>query len=111
MKVCAGNIVQFVPYAQGRCTEIWGADAEKFRPERWLEMESRPSDFAYSAFNAGPRVCLGRTLAELEMTAFLATVLRSFDFELQAEPQSIQYDVQLTLGMNGLPVKATRVLA
>lgn len=110
-KVPAGTVVQFTPYAQGRCTDLWGADAEKFRPERWLEMDARPSDFTYSAFNAGPRVCLGRSLAELEMTAFLATVLRTFDFELQVEPHTIQYDVQLTLGMTGLPVKVTPVSA
>lgn len=106
--VPAGCIVQYTPYAQGRCQEIWGKDACDFRPERWSEMEKRPSSFAFSAFNAGPRECLGRRLAELEMAALLATILRDFDFRLEVDPTSIRYDVQLTLGMSGLPLSARR---
>uniref|UniRef100_A0A7S4R836 Cytochrome P450 n=1 Tax=Alexandrium monilatum TaxID=311494 RepID=A0A7S4R836_9DINO len=109
IRIRAGTAVMFCPYAQGRCKELWGQDAEAFRPERWLEMKSRPSDFAYSAFNAGPRICLGKSLAYLEMTAFLARLLDSFDLELQVKPEEIQYDTQLTLGMKGLPIKAISV--
>lgn len=100
----AGNLLAFVPYAQGRCREIWGDDALTFRPERWLQMPSKPSSYVNPAFNAGPRECLGRRLAEMEMTLFLATIVRAFDFTLEADPASIHYDMQLTIGMNRLPL-------
>jgi cytochrome P450 len=107
--VKAGAIVQFTAYAQGRCKEIWGEDACSFRPERWQEFPNKPSSFMFSAFNAGPRECLGRRLAEMEMTIFLATVLRDFDVTLDADPASVCPDAQLTIGMNALPLKWKRV--
>jgi len=107
--VKAGNLLAFVPYAQGRSKEIWGEDAHTFRPGRWLEMPSKPSPYMFSAFNAGPRECLGRRLAEMEMTLFLATIVIEFDFTLEADPASIHYDAQLTIGMNELPLSWRRV--
>ncbi|CAE8643384.1 unnamed protein product [Polarella glacialis] len=107
--VPAGCFVQYVPYAQGRCRQIWGEDCCEFRPERWLEMTSKPSSFTFSAFNAGPRECLGRRLAEMEMAMLLATVVRDFDLHLEAPASSIQYDSQLTIGMRGLPLSAKQV--
>ena len=35
-------------------------------PERWLEMEHAPSPYSAISFHAGPRICLGQRLAELE---------------------------------------------
>lgn len=119
MKVCArddclpdgtvvpkGCVFLFSPYAQGRCEAIWGSDACKYRPERWLEMQCKPSAFTFSAFNAGPRECLGRRLAEMEMVTVLTTIIRNFDLALEVDPQRIRYDAQLTLGMGGLPLSA-----
>jgi len=104
-RVPAGCVLQFSPYAQGRCEAIWGGDAGAFRPERWLE-RPRPSAFEHVHFNAGPRECLGRRLAEMEMTALLAVLARDFDLELAAEPRAIRYDTQLTLGCStGLPMR------
>lgn len=58
--------------------ELWG-DAEAFRPERWLDgsTESLPRG-AYFPFGAGPRMCIGMPLADLEMRLVLATLLQRF---------------------------------
>jgi len=110
--ICPGNRIQYNAYPQGRCEDIWGADACSFRPERWLEMEKRPTPYEFVAFNAGPRECLGRRLAEMEMVTFLASFVRGFDFSLATDAQDMQYDSQLTLGCStGLPMKVVeRVL-
>ena len=93
---------------QGRSTEIWGHDAETFRPERWLERAAYPSSFEFSAFHAGNRECLGKRLAVAEMTTFVSTFLRGFDFELAVDASEVRYDVQLTLGCStGMPVRVT----
>lgn len=107
-KVYAGTMMSFLPYAQGRCEGIWGKDAEIFRPERWLERETAPSSYEFTAFNAGPRECLGKRLAQMEMTFFLAMFIRDFDFSLAVDPSEVRCDNQLTLGCSsGLPMIIT----
>jgi len=103
-----GAVVQYAPYAMGRCRDLWGEDAEVFKPERW-EGRELPSSFVYTAFNAGPRECLGKRLAWVEMRACLAEVLRSVTFELAVPRDAIKQDIQLTIGMSsGLPVRVRR---
>lgn len=105
--VSKGNVVVYNIFAMGRSKEIWGDDADEFKPERWLDQQF-PSLYAYPVFNAGPRECLGRRLAWVEMKACLVRVLRSVKLNLQVPFESIRYDVQLTLGMSsGLPCRVT----
>ncbi|KAJ3116569.1 Protein kinase alk2 [Phlyctochytrium bullatum] len=101
-------IVLWSPYAMGRCTDIWGPDASKFDPHRWLRMTHQPSPFDYPVFNAGPRVCLGKALAELEGVFVLVSTLRRFSFELAVDASKVTYSNSLTLPMQGgLPVRVT----
>lgn len=39
-----------------RRKDLWGEDAEVFRPERW---EARKPGWDYLPFNGGPRICIG----------------------------------------------------
>jgi cytochrome P450 len=104
----AGTNLQYNSYAQGRSHELWGKDAEVFRPERWLERSSPPTPYEFVAFHAGPRECLGRRLAGLEMTMFVASFVRDFDFALSIPAEEVKYDIQLTLGCStGLPMTVT----
>eukprot|EP00928_Gymnodinium_smaydae_P095038 TRINITY_DN8100_c0_g2_i1.p1 TRINITY_DN8100_c0_g2~~TRINITY_DN8100_c0_g2_i1.p1 ORF type:complete len:510 (-),score=61.81 TRINITY_DN8100_c0_g2_i1:43-1533(-) len=106
--VPAGCIVQYNAYAQGRSREFWGDDADVFRPERWIERPNLPTSFEFSAFHAGPRECLGKRLAMVEMTTFVASFVRGFDFSLACLANEVKYDAQLTLGCSsGLPMKVT----
>ncbi|KAJ3229328.1 hypothetical protein HDU78_009102 [Chytriomyces hyalinus] len=100
-----GASVGWSTFAMGRTTEIWGADAKHFRPERWLEMEKQPSPFDYPVFHAGPRVCLGRQMAELQGVFVLVQFVRKYHFELVDEA-SVNYSYSLTLRMkDGLKVR------
>lgn len=99
-----GTSVAYDIYSMGRDRSIWGEDAEVFRPERWLEMKQNPSNYEYPVFNAGPRECLGRRLAMVEMKTCLAMLLPHVSFQLAVPSSTITPDLQLTLGMaNGLP--------
>ncbi|KAI1269965.1 cytochrome P450 [Xylariaceae sp. FL1019] len=56
-----------------------------FLPERWLGEDERFSDDHLNAsvpFGNGPRVCIGRNLAYLEMRLIAAHILWNFDIEL-----------------------------
>ena len=54
--VCKHRIIIYEVYSLHRRTDIWGPDANEFRPERWAS--ARPV-FEYLPFNAGPRICPG----------------------------------------------------
>eukprot|EP00929_Paragymnodinium_shiwhaense_P049169 TRINITY_DN2481_c0_g1_i1.p1 TRINITY_DN2481_c0_g1~~TRINITY_DN2481_c0_g1_i1.p1 ORF type:complete len:537 (-),score=106.59 TRINITY_DN2481_c0_g1_i1:285-1811(-) len=94
-----GCVIAYNIYSMCRSTKLWGADAEVFRPERWLELKETPSPYVYPVFNAGPRECLGKRLSYVEMKALLVSVLRSVDLTLAMPAEDVGYDCQLTLGM------------
>lgn len=52
-------------------------DADKFRPERWLEKEKKINPFAHLPFGVGKRMCIGRRLAELQLHLALCWVKSS----------------------------------
>ncbi|CAN8312130.1 unnamed protein product [Cochlearia groenlandica] len=79
-----GSRVYFAIYAMGRMESIWGKDCESFRPERWIQEGSFVSDdqFKYVVFNAGPRLCLGKTFAYLQMKTVAASVLMRYSIKV-----------------------------
>lgn len=79
-RIPAGAGIDLCFYAMGRKEEIWGDDALDFRPERFMD-EKEPSAFQYPVFNAGPRTCLGRPLAIMNMKLVMSILLTS-DFEI-----------------------------
>ncbi|KAJ3188630.1 hypothetical protein HDU85_004344 [Gaertneriomyces sp. JEL0708] len=99
-RISAGNAVAWNPYCMGRCEEIWGSDAKIFRPERWLEMTRQPSPYAYPVFNAGPRVCLGKSMAELEGVFTLVGLVQRFKIKV-LKPYEVKPANSLTLPMAG----------
>ena len=63
--------------------EIWD-DPDAFRPERFLDEEGNfvpPKADRFLPFSAGRRVCLGESLARIELFLVLARLLHSFKFE------------------------------
>lgn len=104
----AGTCVGYFIYGQGRSKQIWGEDALSFRPDRFLELSKKPSSYTFTVFNAGPRECLGRNLAEMEMTMFLANFLRDFDFELAVKPSDVHSTAGMTNAVNHLPMRLRR---
>ncbi|XP_043697683.1 cytochrome P450 94A2-like [Telopea speciosissima] len=81
-----GMGVSYIPYAMGRTESIWGKDWPEFRPERWLEKEEDSEKwkfvgkdpYTYPVFQAGPRVCLGKEMAFLQMQRMVAGIMRQY---------------------------------
>ena len=73
--------LSFSRYVLGRNPEIWGKryPVDDFEPKRWMEREKYPSNYAYPQFNAGPRLCLGKGLAMLEIKLGLCLMLDEFE--------------------------------
>eukprot|EP00250_Pteridium_aquilinum_P019486 c24449_g4_i1 orf=210-2444(-) len=112
-RVRAGAQMVYHVYAMGRMQSIWGEDCESFRPERWLEEEGENagglvnmSPYKWPVFQAGPRSCLGKEMAMLQMKCVASALIQSFTFSLpDAANFSPSYSVSFTLKMqHGLPI-------
>ncbi|KAL6861583.1 hypothetical protein ACP4OV_017283 [Aristida adscensionis] len=108
-KVIKGDGVNFMTYAMGRMTYLWGEDAEEFRPERWLVngVFQQESPYKFVSFNAGPRICLGKEFAYRQMKIMAATLVHFFRFKLEDESKEPTYKTMFTLHIDkGLHVHA-----
>ncbi|KAH7082090.1 cytochrome P450 [Paraphoma chrysanthemicola] len=107
----AGTPVGISPIAQNRDREIWGEDADEFRPARWLEDEEKRKYFesVNMTFGGnGPRTCIGKNIALVEIHKFIAQFIYNFDFAL-ADPNDIwkittywfmyQYDFKMKISL------------
>ncbi|KAL6204461.1 hypothetical protein ACLB2K_021728 [Fragaria x ananassa] len=77
--VPSGSTVTYSIYSVGRMKTIWGEDCMEFKPDRWLSSDRTrfepPKDsYKFVAFNAGPRTCLGKDLAYLQMKSVASAV-------------------------------------
>ena len=57
MFVPEGSNVFINVWAMHKRKDIWGEDAEEFRPDRW---ENIHPGWGYVPFGGGPRICIGR---------------------------------------------------
>ncbi|TDL20852.1 cytochrome P450 [Rickenella mellea] len=78
--------------------EVWGDDAEQFRPERWAELPKKYNPtFSLLSFLAGPHSCIGRTMAIAEMKAVLSILITNFEFEPAYVGQIIRPTAAITM--------------
>lgn len=68
----AGTVLSVPTYSIHHSTEIWGKDANEFNPDRWNHLTARQKD-AFIPFSHGPRSCVGRNVAEMEMKLIIGT--------------------------------------
>ncbi|KAF8922183.1 cytochrome P450, partial [Mucidula mucida] len=86
------NIIQTDP-------EVWGPDADRFWPQRWIERKEKGIKHTREifAFSEGPRSCTGRVFAICEIkasfnlrSALIITLLRRFSFSCTHEIEAFQ---------------------
>ncbi|KAJ5668847.1 hypothetical protein N7462_009917 [Penicillium macrosclerotiorum] len=79
-----GENVAFCVYAMHRREDLYGPDAEAFRPERWedkdlpLFQNTISKLWGYLPFNGGPRVCLGQDFALIEASCTVIRILQRY---------------------------------
>lgn len=85
-------------YASNRSPLNFPSSPSTFLPTRWLPPHNSPNKVAappaFHPFSLGPRNCLGRNLAYLEMRLILAHLLWRFD--LQAADEKWRWEEQRT---------------
>jgi len=83
----AGTTVGINSWVAHHNSEVYGNDAEAWRPERWLEMQEQGRgaevEKYFFAFGMGSRTCIGKNLSLLEVSKLIPQVVRKFDFVLE----------------------------
>jgi cytochrome P450 len=84
-----GTTVGINAWVAHRNTSVYGPDADKWRPERWLEIEAdgRGAEVEqyFLAFGLGSRTCIGKNISFLELNKLVPQLLRQFDLVLDEE--------------------------
>ncbi|CUA67178.1 Cytochrome P450 86A1 [Rhizoctonia solani] len=76
----AGSVISVPSYTTNRMS-VWGDDAEAFRPERWLDDDAGSFNKYFVPFSVGPRACMGRNLAYMDLMLIAATISRRYHLE------------------------------
>jgi cytochrome P450 len=100
-----GTTVGYSPYAMHRRTDIYGPDAEEYKPGRWETL--RPG-WEYLPFNGGPRICLGQQYALTEASYVTVRLVQEFSKIESRDPGPWEEGLTLTLSsLNGVKVSLT----
>ncbi|KAK8785060.1 hypothetical protein V5799_008580 [Amblyomma americanum] len=82
-------------YVAGHIEENFGSP-EHFLPERWLRVDQATlhhDGYASQPFSFGPRVCLGRRMAQLQILLLVAKIL--LKYEVQCDKEDIDFHGRL----------------
>ena len=78
-----GQLVHWSLYTMHRRKDLYGEDAEEFKPERWLDEGGKKGlrvGWEYLPFNGGPRICIGRRCSTSLSSLFSLFLVFFFSF-------------------------------
>ncbi|KAI0765297.1 cytochrome P450 monooxygenase pc-bph [Fomes fomentarius] len=78
-----GTVLSVPTYTIHRDPAVWGDDPDAYRPERWFEQDKVAMQKTFNPFSFGPRSCVGRNLASLELLVIVASIFRRYEFVLE----------------------------
>ena len=92
----------------GQDPEVYGEDANEFRPERMLDgkFEKLPKA-AWMPFGTGTRACIGRAFAWQEALLVLAIIIQKFDIRLDDPHYEMRVKQTLTVKPRDFYIRAT----
>lgn len=107
-----GKLPIFVPKGQfigihfdamQRDPDLWGADAEEFRPERW---ETYRAGWEYTPFLGGPRICPAKQMVLTETAYVVVRLVQEFKSIECRDPETMYLERQrmTTESRNGVQV-------
>lgn len=109
--VPAGTRIILAPESTNMSVALWGEDADKFNPDRWLgegraKSGGATSNYAFMTFLHGPRSCIGQAFAKAEFACLVAAIVGRFEMELENLDGAIERQDGITSKpKGGLPVR------
>ena len=96
-----GTWVMMSAYVTHRIPEIF-PEPFKFKPERWQDIH--PSSYEFMSFSAGPRYCIGQSLAMMQLKIAMSMILQRFSLTLKPETTVDAEGMNSIRAKNGLPM-------
>lgn len=90
---------------------IWGKDVDEIDPTRWSPERLKGDQlnpYAFSPFSNGPRICIGRLFAMVEIKLIMAEMVRNYRFVNVEKPFTVE-NPGFTLRPAGMEVRLERV--
>nr|UYD62316.1 cytochrome P450 [Leptographium qinlingense (nom. inval.)] len=88
-----GTVLDVIPAVTHMDPRIWGDSVDKFDPSRWEADRLTPAQadpYVFAGFSNGPRICLGKSFALLEMKLVLVHMVPRFRFLAVERPFEIE---------------------
>lgn len=108
-----GTFITITPKIINHSEELWGPDADKFDPERWIgpgkaNTGGAVSNYAFLSFIHGPRSCIGQGFAKAELACLVAAMVGRFGIELEHPDAKLEIRRGVTVSpKDGVMVKLT----
>ncbi|KAJ0142276.1 Uncharacterized protein HZ326_14890 [Fusarium oxysporum f. sp. albedinis] len=86
--ISGGTIVGVNAWVLHRNKDIFGHDADRWRPSRWIEAsteQKRRMENYMFAFGAGSRTCIGKNISLLEMYKMVPALLRRYEVSFSVD--------------------------
>lgn len=106
-----GTKIMLIPWAVNTATSLWGPDADKFNPDRWMgpgkaNTGGAESNYAFLTFLHGPRSCIGQAFAKAEFACLMAAVVGRFEVKIADADFKLKIKGSITAKpKNGLTVR------
>ncbi|KIW10813.1 hypothetical protein PV08_10112 [Exophiala spinifera] len=99
------------PWVVNHNVTLWGDDADKFNPDRWMaagqaNAGGAVSNYAFLTFLHGPRSCIGMKFAVAEFACLLAAFVGTWEFQM-LDPDE---EIQIKGGITARPRNGMRVV-
>jgi cytochrome P450 len=99
----ANTEVNYSIHVMHRRRDLWGEDAEEFKPERF---QGKKPGWEFLPFNGGPRICIGQQFALTEASYVVVRLLQRFDRLGPAEGQVEEEPVRSNVTLTSSPARA-----
>ena len=92
----------YFPWAMGRDADVY-PDPLEVKPERWIPF-TPPDLYEFPVFQAGPRQCLGMSMALFEAKLLTAMLVKNFTFSIKPEElEKVTYSATITMCVKNGP--------
>lgn len=97
----------------GRMEELWGKDCLEFKPEKWIDLKRGGLVYVpshkYASFGTGPRTCLGKDMAFIQMKVVAIAILRKYRLQVvDGHTISPYFTINLNMKQYGLKVTVSK---
>ena len=96
-----GTWVVMSAYVTHRIPEVF-PEPYKFKPERWQTIH--PSSYEFLSFSAGPRYCIGQSLAMMQLKIAMSMILQRYSLSLKPGVTVDAEGMNSIRAKNGLPM-------